>query len=76
MEIYGLIIEDGFVIVGRAGQRVPLPDGTTQQPEFPQIGAVAEVRRPDGETGPEQPRRLPFARGVAPWTGSVAFSER
>jgi hypothetical protein len=47
----GLRIEDGYVIVGRAGQRVACPDGLTHGQSTPRTGTVALVGRSERDTG-------------------------
>jgi hypothetical protein len=66
VDINGLIVEDGYVIVGRAGQRVMRPG------ELAQVGADSRsgARRPERESGAVTPlaeghARLTDARGAS-----------
>jgi hypothetical protein len=51
MDTDGLIVEDGYVIVGRAGQRVARPDGLTHGQSTPRTGTVTLVGRSEPDTG-------------------------
>jgi hypothetical protein len=70
VDINGLIVEDGYVIVGRAGQRVMRPDELAQERADSQSATVAEARR----TEHEGRATAPFAEGLARLTDARGVS--